>query len=170
MAESKHATLRLLYLENHGWLLGWFRRRLRNAEHAADFAHDTFLKVLLGPEDQVLREPRAFLATIGRQLIIDQARRQTLEDAYLASLELAPVQFAPSPEQRAIVIEALQQIDLMLDRLPDPVRAALLWSQLDGLTYSEIAVRLGVSERTVKRYMAQALEECMCVAYEHQHA
>ena len=43
------------------------------------------------------------------------------------------------------------------------VRRAFLWSQLDGLGYREIAERLQVSERTVKRYMAQAYEHCLLV-------
>lgn len=170
MADSDNAAMRLLYLENHNWLLGWFRRRLRNADHAADFAQDTFLKVLLGPADQLLREPRAYLATIGRQLIIDQHRRQTLEQAYLNALALAPIELAPSPEERAIVLETLHQLDAMLDGLASNVRQALLLSQLDGLTYGEIAERLGVSERTVKRYMAEAFEQCMCVIHEQQQA
>ena len=45
--------------------------------------------------------------------------------------------------------------------LPRPVRRAFLWSQLEGLGYREIAERLQVSERTVKRYMAQAYEHCL---------
>jgi len=170
MADSDNAALRLLYQENHNWLLGWFRRRLRNSDHAADYAQDTFLKVLLAPTDQLLREPRAYLATIGRQLIVDQHRRYTLEQAYLNAMALAPMELAPSPEERAIVLETLQRIDAMLDGLPSNVRQALLLSQLDGLTYSEIAARLGVSERTVKRYMAEAFEQCMCVAHEQQQA
>jgi RNA polymerase sigma-70 factor (ECF subfamily) len=34
---------------------------------------------------------------------------------------------------------------------------------LEGLGYHEIAERLHVSERTIKRYMAQAYEHCLLV-------
>jgi RNA polymerase sigma-70 factor (ECF subfamily) len=47
--------------------------------------------------------------------------------------------------------------------LPTPVRRAFLWSQLEGLGYQQIAERLQVSERTIKRYMAQAYEHCLLV-------
>ena len=47
--------------------------------------------------------------------------------------------------------------------MPAAVRRAFLWSQLEGLGYREIAERLKVSERTVKRYMAQAYEHCLLV-------
>ena len=47
------------------------------------------------------------------------------------------------------------------DSLSDKARRAFLLSQLEGLTYDEIALRLEVSTRTVKRYMALAFEQCL---------
>ncbi|HEY4353459.1 MAG TPA: sigma factor-like helix-turn-helix DNA-binding protein, partial [Paraburkholderia sp.] len=48
----------------------------------------------------------------------------------------------------------------------EPIRSAFLLSQLDGLTYDEIATQLSISTRTVKRYMATAFEECLCAIAE----
>lgn len=42
---------------------------------------------------------------------------------------------------------------------PDQPRAYLL-SQIDGLTYADIAAELGVSVSRVRQYMAQALARC----------
>jgi RNA polymerase sigma-70 factor (ECF subfamily) len=39
-------------------------------------------------------------------------------------------------------------------------RQAFLLAQLDGMAYADIAVELGVSERMVKKYMAQAMLQC----------
>jgi RNA polymerase sigma-70 factor (ECF subfamily) len=36
-----------------------------------------------------------------------------------------------------------------------------LLSQLEGLGYSDIGARLGVTVRTVKRYMAAAFMQCL---------
>ena len=41
------------------------------------------------------------------------------------------------------------------------IRSAFLMSQLEGVTYEEIAVRLQVSVRTVTRYMAQGFRQCL---------
>ncbi len=62
-----------------------------------------------------------------------------------------------------MLLETLQALDELLDGMPAVVRRAFLWSQLEGLGYREIAERLQVSERTVKRYMAQAYEHCLLV-------
>ena len=67
----------------------------------------------------------------------------------------------PSVEERMIILETLHRIDAMLDGLVPRVRSAFLLSQLEGLGYSEIALRLNISERTVKRYMVQAFEQCI---------
>lgn len=40
-------------------------------------------------------------------------------------------------------------------------RAAFLLAHLEGYTYLEIAARLKVSERMVKKYMAQAMLHCL---------
>ena len=50
-----------------------------------------------------------------------------------------------------------------LDGLDPKVRLALVLSQFQGLPYAQIAVRLNVSLRTVKNYIAQAMAHC-CLA------
>lgn len=39
--------VRSLYIDHHGWLQGWLRRKLGNACDAADLAHDTFVRVMV---------------------------------------------------------------------------------------------------------------------------
>ena len=60
-----------------------------------------------------------------------------------------------------MALQTLQLVDAMLRRINPKARAAFLLSQLDGLTYAAIAAQLKVSERMVKRYMAQARFECL---------
>ena len=51
-------------------------------------------------------------------------------------------------------------IDQALDGLPALVKATFLFSQLDGMHYADIATKLQISERSVSRYMKQALRQC----------
>jgi RNA polymerase sigma-70 factor (ECF subfamily) len=153
-----------IYRAHHGWLLGWFRRRLGGASCAADLAHDTFVRLIVSPDVQSLGEPRAFLRTLAHGVVVNHWRRQDIERAWLESLATMPEPMAPSPEERLMALEALCRIDAMLDRLNPKARAAFLLSQLDGLTYAEIAAQLAVSERMVKKYMAQAMLQCLLLA------
>ncbi|MEK0361677.1 sigma-70 family RNA polymerase sigma factor [Pseudomonas sp. CBC3] len=151
-----------LYVDHQGWLNGWLRRQLGCSQKAADLAQDTFVRVLTKDHGlEAIREPRAFLHTVARGLLINHWRRKQIEQAYLDALALQPEAFAPSPESHALVVETLLQVDAMLARLPEKVRRAFLLSQLQGMTYGAIAAELGVSERMIKKYMAQAMLHCL---------
>ena len=156
-----HTDVRNLYSDHHHWLVNWLRRRLRNAENADDMAQDTFLYVLGKPEQVAqLREPRAWLSSIAKGLMIDRYRRQQVEQAYLQALAHVPEQDMPSPEERLILLQPLTRIDALLDGLKPNVRTAFLLSRLEGLGYQAIAERLGVSVSSVEKYMATAIRHC----------
>lgn len=157
-------TFHDLYRDHRGWLEGWLRRRMGSACDAADLSQDTFLRLLASSQRIAdLQEPRAYLLTVGKRLLSNFYQRRSLEQAYLNALASLPEDCVPSPEQRWLLLETLQALDELLDGLPRAVRRAFLWSQLEGLTYQQIAERLKVSERTIKRYMAQAYEHCLMV-------
>ncbi len=154
-------TIETIYRQEHGWLKAWLQRKLGTSTHAADLAHDTFVRLLAAPGSEPIREPRAFLRTVAHGLLVNHWRRQDLERAWIETLAQLPPALAPSPEERAMALQTLQLVDAMLRRINPKARAAFLLSQLDGLTYAAIAAQLKVSERMVKRYMAQAMFECL---------
>lgn len=149
-----------LYTEHHGWLRTWLRRRLGNAFDAADLAHDTYLRILHSGRIPEPQQSRQHLAQIAKCLVIDLYRRRQIEAAYLDTIALLPPQHAPSEESRALTLQALIEIDVILNGLTARVREALLLSRLDGLSYSEIAARQGVTVSSVKKYIATALLAC----------
>lgn len=161
-----HQEVRVLYSHHHGWLQDWLRRKLGNAFDAADLAQDVFMRLLARQQPIQAREPRAFLSAIARGLVIEHWRRRELEQAWLDTLAALPEPEAPPPESRLIFLEALIEIDRMLDSLKPAVRTAFLLAQLDGLTCPQIARHLGVSLATVERYIARALRSCYALYFE----
>jgi RNA polymerase sigma-19 factor, ECF subfamily len=149
-----------IYQVNHGWLVGWLNRRIGCHHTAADLAQDTFTRILGARESLVVTEARALLTTIAKGLMVDHIRRATLEAAYLDALAQLPETQTPSAEARMLLLETLHEIDAMLDGLPPKARQAFLLSQLDGLTYAEIAMRQNVSVSSVQKYMTQAYTAC----------
>ena len=82
-------AVHLLYRAHHGWLHGWLRAKLGNAFDAADLAQDTFLRVLRHRHElDALREPRAYLTTIAKRLLMNHHRRRSVEQAYLEALAI----------------------------------------------------------------------------------
>jgi len=152
-----------VFCEDHyDWLCQWWRRRLDPSDEAADLAHDTLLRVLR-KSDEVsgLRQPRAYLTTIARGLLNDHWRRRSLERAWLEAVAALPEEMGASPESLLAVQQALQQLDRLLAGLAPQAREVFVLSQLEGLSYAQIAARTGLSDRTVKRYMAQGFEICL---------
>jgi len=86
---AESSTLEALYRGYHGWLLGWLRRRVQCSHHASDLAQDTFIRLLAAGPYVAPREPRAFLATVARRLLIDNGRRLRLSWRFARSLNAA---------------------------------------------------------------------------------
>ncbi|MGE8384101.1 MAG: sigma-70 family RNA polymerase sigma factor, partial [Pseudomonas putida] len=148
----------------HGWLQGWLGRKLGNACDAADLAHDTFVRLLSRQGNHCFgNEPRALLTHIAKGLVVDRWRRQDVERAYLEAIAHLPQPAVPSPETRWLILETLYRIDAMLRDMPARVRQVFLLSQLDGLTYAQIAEQLQVSLITIKRDMRTAFLACLSI-------
>ena len=84
-----------------------------------------------------------------------------IQDAFI-------VIFPPPPVQgwyRAhFTKHAPERIEALLRELPAVTRDTFLLSQIEGLTYVQIAERLDVSLITVKRHMRAAFIACLSVA------
>jgi RNA polymerase sigma-70 factor (ECF subfamily) len=100
-----------MYTLHNRWLISWLQRKLGNRHDAADIAQDTFTRIWTTARTQAIediREPRAYLTTVARRLMINHLERRSLEQAYLASLQLLPEATALSAEARAILLETLE--------------------------------------------------------------
>ncbi len=159
--DQAHPSLVTLYADHHGWLRGLLKKKLGCLHKAEDLAHDTFVKLLSSELAAVIREPRALLTTVAHGLVVSHWRRQDLERDYLAALQALPPAHAGSPEDRALALEALLRVDTLLRGLPPNACRAFLMARLEGLGYPQIAGELGVSERMVKKYMAQVMHRLL---------
>lgn len=164
MSTLDSSSLHQLYQAHNGWLKTWLRTRLGNASDAADLAQDTFVRVLAARNVEAIREPRTYLSSIARALMIDRFRRQAVEQAYLDVLALRPEAVDISPETRLLIIETLTAVDTLLDGLGERTRSIFLAVQLEGLSYVAAAERFGVSVTTVKKHMIRAITNCLMLA------
>jgi len=150
----------MLYTQHHGWLVQRLRHQVGCSFEAADLAQSTFLRVLCAPAQEALREPRAYLTTIARHLLVNALRRRAIERACLDALAVLPEALAPSPQDQLEILQTLLEIDRRLERLPAVAKRAFLLAQLEGLTHSAIARTLDISVSSVKRYLARAAMCC----------
>lgn len=157
-------SLGQLYHHHQPWLQQLLSRRLGCGESAADLAQDAFVRLLQTPRHlDSFDGARAYLSRMAKGLCVDYWRRQNIERAWQEAMAASGEAHLPSAEHQQIVIETLCEIDRMLAQLPEKVATAFLASQLQGKPYRQIADELGVSERMVKKYMAQAMLQCALI-------
>jgi RNA polymerase sigma-19 factor, ECF subfamily len=134
-----------LFRNHYPWLCARLRRQLDSSTSAEDIAADTFVQLLGAPGLTPIRQPRALLTTIAQRLMYQLWRRRDLERNHLAALQQGEEFQGASPQDLAQVLEALHGIDRQLKRLPAKVRTTFLLARVNGLTYPEVAVQLGIS-------------------------
>lgn len=152
--------IRALYVDHHGWLHDWLRRRLDGAPDAADIAQDAFLRLLVKLPAKGFSTPleaRAYLRTMAQGMCTDLWRRRQVEQAWLDALATLPEPCTPSPEYTAIIIETLMEIGRLLGKLSEKARTAFVMAQIHGMSTAEIAAELGMSIRSVQKYIEQAM-------------
>lgn len=156
-----------LYADHHTWLYRWLSNKLACSYQAADFAQDTFLRLLSFSGISNIKEPRAFLTTTASRIIIDDARRKALERNYLERYYYYHGEEActPSEENLLMMTQNLTLIVNMLGALPVKCQQAFLMNRLDGMSHSDIAKQLGVSKSMIKKYMAKAMLHCYEIQY-----
>lgn len=143
-----------LYRSHQSWLHQWLRQKLGNTDQAADLVQDTFIK-LLQTRDELfgIKEPRAYLTSIAKNLLIDQVRRKRIEQAYLDGLSQMEYMLdaVASPEDQMQIIQAINQLCKALEGVCEKAQQAFILHYLEGYTHKEIAERLNVSTKMIQK-------------------
>jgi RNA polymerase sigma-70 factor (ECF subfamily) len=158
---KQHQLFADLYQAHYAWLYHWLLKKLRQNEQAEDVAQDTFMRILYAQNFENITHPKSYLAQTATRIIIDQARRKQIEQAYLDYLTAQDQQYEiETPESILLAVELLERVARMLDGLPEQPRQIFLMRYLEGLTQLQIAEQLNISRRMVQGALAKAIQHC----------
>src|SRR5215470_17851125 len=162
MAETKKALVARLFAEHGGALQAFLYRRVRRRPEAAELAQEVYVRILRVPDLATIRDPGAYLYTVASNLARDQARRERHGVALDVDEPLVQEQLAELPALAGQLDEEqrIKRLREVLQQLPPKCHAAVVLQYWHGLSYEEIAQRLGVSAHMVKKYLSQALVHC----------
>jgi RNA polymerase sigma-70 factor (ECF subfamily) len=142
-------------LPHEGALVRFLSRKWVNASDVQDIRHDIYVRILEAAEHERPSQPKAFLFTVAKNLLIDRARRDRivaidlLEDLESLGVLIDEV----SPERRASVREQLRRLSDLFDRLPARRRQVVWMRRVEELPQKEIARRLNIAEATVEKHL-----------------
>jgi len=155
------------FLEVRSELLQFFARRA-DRHRAEDLVQDVWLRLRERSDPESWLAPRAVIFTVASNLAVDASRRKARDRALVSTdpTLLPSLPMATDPAVETELVNRLERVALALAELPPLCRDAFLLNRLDGLTHAEIAVALGVSRKSVQRYVERAVLHMLRVSKE----
>jgi RNA polymerase sigma-70 factor (ECF subfamily) len=146
---------------SHGSQLRTFLvSRVRNLSDVPDIVQEIYLRMMRIPHAESIRSPEAYLFTVAQHVLQQHTLRQSATPP-AADLERAVSESSAvthtDPPLEVHAEQCLERLQEVLDRLPPKVRATFLLSRRDGLSFDEIAIRLGTTRPMAKKYLMKAL-------------
>ena len=130
---------------------------------APDLAQEVYLRMLRVSDSDAIRNPELYLYTVANNLVKEHAvldRRQAsdvdIDDATVQQ-QLGDL---PAFDGELDATQRILRLRVVLTQLSPKCRAAVVLHYKHGLSYQEVAERLGVSAHMVKKYLSQALVHC----------
>ena len=152
-----------MFAEHGPVLRGFFVRRGAKDE-AEDLVQETYLRLLRAHECQgdAIANPETYLFTVALNLAREQAVRRRWSLLPIEELENITTLLADeeSVEDAAERAQRRQRLQALLRTLPERTRAVLVMQYRDGLSYKQIAERMGVSPHMVKKHVVRGLSVC----------
>lgn len=152
------------YLNKRANLVRFFTARTSSQAEAEDIVQEIYLKVTTAGPAQ-LENATAYLYRLGTNVMLDRvrARRRTItrDDAYHQTVNTGPHADAadiPDPDAAMDARRRLEGVMRTVDALPPQCRRVFLMHKIEGLSYAEVAERLGVSRSAVEKHMIAALK------------
>ncbi len=160
-ADSTQWTINM-WTQHYREILAFLTVKLRCPQEAADVTQETFARALSVDAPDTIRQPRAFLYRIAKNLVVDSSRKQAVRVRHavefidldeLSSTNPSPYQLAEDEQLYAALREAIN------DMLPRRQQVFVLY-RFGNRTQAAIADHLGISTSMVERHLMRAMEHC----------
>jgi RNA polymerase sigma-70 factor (ECF subfamily) len=136
-------------------------------ETAAEIVQEVFYRMWKGREELTLHGPLGhYLIRAVRNRALDHLKRLRVESRWQVQTEQEVTLWLDrSGEETSDLSETLAEVEAALETLPERRRAILLLRLREGLSYEEIARRLGISIKTVENQIGRGLKTLRTVLH-----
>ncbi len=139
------------------------RAKLRNLHlydiDVEDVIQEMYARLLTLPSLDTIRHPKQYAFLTARAIVVDRIRHARIisivSTENLEELEVAAVE--ADSERRVMFKQEVVTVTTALNKLPKMCRDTLVLRRIEGLSQKEVARRLGISEKTVEKHMANGI-------------
>ncbi len=161
-AAQRAAVVSRLFQEHNEALIGFILARVGSEQEARDVAQEAYVRMLELDQPGAVGFLRAYLFKTAANLATDR-QRQRAAHSRIQQQWIAPFERRDQPISPEDVAGARQELDLLrsfMQELPPRCREAFYLQRFRDLTAEEIAARLGVTKRMVRKYLFRAFQHC----------
>jgi RNA polymerase sigma factor (sigma-70 family) len=143
-------------------LRAWLRSGFPSVRDVEDVVQESYLRLLRARGLSPIQCPRTYLYGIARHVAMEVCRKNKLftgqpvnelPESRTIETRADVVQIVSHNQELALVVEAVKT-------LPERCRQIVMLRTQEGLSYKEIAARLGLAEETVRVQMARGVRRC----------
>jgi len=137
----------------------YLRRSWRDQWEVLDLRQDAYVRVY----EAALREkpvnPRNFLFQVARNLMIDRSRRKNVVsfDSFADFDGMEAEDDQPDVEQSTAAQQEIRLLRAAIGELPPRCREVVTLRKIEGLSQRDVARRMGITEDTVERQVANGI-------------
>lgn len=157
---QRRAAVSELFQEHNRLLVRYLEVRLQSHQEAKDIAQEAYVRLLSLDQPGAVGFLRAYLFKIAANLAVDRIRSRKARGRMDALEQFEEAGEPDWVEQQAAATEEVQLFWASLRELPQHYRQALVMSRLQDMPSAAIAVRMGKTDRMIRRYIAHAVVYC----------
>lgn len=152
--ENAFTTIFLYYSRR---LYPWLLKKTKEEAAAEEIMQDTFLRIWVNRERLAgMENPEGYIYKIAANLTLDHFRKLQMEHKILNRFQHGSANTVDASAQGVIDLRETQRmIDQAVYRLPQQ-RKLIYTLRQDGMSYDEIAAKLGISVNTVRNQLIAA--------------
>jgi RNA polymerase sigma factor (sigma-70 family) len=155
---NRHELLEQLRRETNEALVNYVYGFVRSRDDARDIVQEAYIRLYRIRDLNAVGHLRSFLFKVAKNLATDVIRKRIVRETFADEEPLRANHESPSPEHVWLAMEELQALERAIERLPPRTQTALMLMRIDGLTYEELAPRLGIKTHSARRLIERAME------------
>ena len=121
-----------------------------NNEDAEDIVQDSLIRIWNELKTKDIDNIKAFAITVCRNHALDLVEKKERRNVSFDSESHDSADYNQSPDRLLEQKEQMASLNRLIDGLPEKQRTAIQLRDIEGRTYKEIAVVMGISEADVK--------------------
>jgi RNA polymerase sigma-70 factor (family 1) len=159
LKQDKLSAFKELYVRHWKKLYSDAYKRLKSKEVAEEIVQEIFTNFWLKRESLQINVVAAYLHAAVATRVIDQYRKELTRAKYREAFKVVHAEADNSTEETIMLKDLVYTIEAEVSQLPDKCRSVYELSRNEHKTNKEIALYLGISEKTVENHLTNALKK-----------